>query len=66
MCEIFICSVNVVLSAIIFVNVSAHCLFLVSRTNEKARLLENVKNVFSFKSRLQSTTEVELNRKLQV
>ncbi|CAH1730930.1 probable phospholipid-transporting ATPase IA isoform X2 [Aphis gossypii] len=31
------------------------------RTNEKARLLENVKSVFNFKSRLQSTTEVEMN-----
>ncbi|XP_025421825.1 probable phospholipid-transporting ATPase IA isoform X2 [Sipha flava] len=31
------------------------------RTNEKARLLENVKNVFSFKSRLPSTLEVEMN-----
>lgn len=45
------------------VNMSAHCLFIVSRTNEKARLLENVKNVFSFKSRLPSTMEVEMNRK---
>lgn len=62
MCELFICSVYV-LSVIIYVNISAHCLFIVSRTNEKARLLDNVKNVFSFKSRLQSTTEVELNRK---
>lgn len=42
---------------------SAHYLFIVSRTNEKARLLENVKNVFSFKSRLPSTMEVEMNRK---
>ncbi|VVC44111.1 Hypothetical protein CINCED_3A002426 [Cinara cedri] len=31
------------------------------RVNEKARLLKNVKNVFSFKSRLQTTTEVEMN-----
>lgn len=48
---------------ITYVNMCAYCLFIVSRTNEKARLLENVKNVFSFKSRLQSTTEVEMNRK---
>lgn len=41
----------------------AHCLFVVFRTNEKARLLKNVKNVFNFKSRLQLTTEVEMNRK---
>jgi len=38
-------------------------LLIVSRTNEKARLLKNVKNVFNFKSRLQSATEVEMNRK---
>lgn len=51
------------LSVVTYVNMCAHYLFIVSRTNEKARLLENVKNVFNFKSRLQSTTEVEMNRK---
>jgi len=51
------------LSVVTYVNMCARYLFIVSRTNEKARLLENVKNVFNFKSRLQSTTEVEMNRK---
>lgn len=49
------------LSVVTYVNMCARYLFIVSRTNEKARLLENVKNVFNFKSRLQSTTEVEMN-----
>lgn len=50
-------------SVVTYFNICAHCLFIVFRTNEKAHLLKNVKNVFNFKSRLHSTTEVEMNRK---
>lgn len=57
------CVINV--SVITYVNMCAHCLFIVFRTNEKACLLKNVKNVFSFKTRLELTTEVEMNRKWQ-
>ncbi|XP_050425545.1 probable phospholipid-transporting ATPase IA isoform X2 [Adelges cooleyi] len=39
----------------ITVNIREH------RTNEKAFLLKNVKNVFNFKSRLQSNSDVEMN-----
>lgn len=50
-------------SVVTYVNMCAQYLFIVFRTNEKAHLLKNVKNVFNFKSRLQSTTEVEMNSK---
>lgn len=60
-CKLFI--VFLIQSVVAYVNMYAHCLFIVSRTNEKACLLKNVKNVFNFKSRLHLTTEVEMNRK---